>query len=671
MPVKSSKENQTSRPLAYLNAAATLATVLVVSHAAYQIINPTKIYAQADVTPPVTTATLSPTDPDGDNNWYVSPVDVSLSATDLESGVQSINYRIDGGSWQSVVFEDTLNLAPNPSFEIYDGTSSARVENWSATVEDVDTTYSQDTSQSLPGFGSASAKITTTGIGWHGINHAESFGVTTYLSNMVSSVWLKTENVTGNAYYKIYAVVDDGLGGQTYSLLGTSPALTGTNDWTELTLEFIANVENILGVYIDVGLDGSGTVWTDAVTLNESLTTVGTEFTVGADGEHTVEYYSVDRSGNIEAYTCTSPAQNCGTFKIDQTPPGNWHDSGAFRGIFGSSHELYVYTNVEDTMSGLSVFTDKYNYHTETQPGFGRYNNILSCGSTWQPDDWVILISPPFTPGANSAFLLTPKTDFCNSNWKICKIVMFHAEDRAGNVAEKGFCINGPWIQFGGEGIVRSNHNIDMLAEPYEDNTDGLIDIGGNTINFFSSSKDWEIVNDTATVTYDYSYFQDSVTQEPQNITELTSTSGVFVYEGDLELRNQTIPNDYDNNVFDQIVFVNGNLRISNDIQTADATTALFVVSGNVEISKTADLVQVAIVADGDFYTAYDVEEGQQTGTLTLEGIYSADKFIFSRTLQGTNNAHYPSEDFVYQPKYLLGLGGYLGSSSVQWVNIE
>src|SRR5712691_4880602 len=51
-----------------------------------------------DSVPPVTTASLSGSP--GSANWFVSPVDVTLTATDDSSGVASIHFRIDGGTWQ-------------------------------------------------------------------------------------------------------------------------------------------------------------------------------------------------------------------------------------------------------------------------------------------------------------------------------------------------------------------------------------------------------------------------------------------------------------------------------------------------------------------------------------------------------------------------------------------
>ena len=52
-----------------------------------------------DTTPPITTHTLDPPEPDGLNGWYVSNVNVTLTATDDMSGVNVTYYRINGGEW--------------------------------------------------------------------------------------------------------------------------------------------------------------------------------------------------------------------------------------------------------------------------------------------------------------------------------------------------------------------------------------------------------------------------------------------------------------------------------------------------------------------------------------------------------------------------------------------
>ena len=55
-----------------------------------------------DTTPPVTTCTLDPPEPDGDNGWYVNDVNVTLNATDDMSGVKEIKYKIGSASWYTI-----------------------------------------------------------------------------------------------------------------------------------------------------------------------------------------------------------------------------------------------------------------------------------------------------------------------------------------------------------------------------------------------------------------------------------------------------------------------------------------------------------------------------------------------------------------------------------------
>jgi hypothetical protein len=62
-----------------------------------------------DATPPISSHSVDPADPDGDNGWYVNDVEVTLAALDPSigceiagSGVNRIEYRIGGGSWQTM-----------------------------------------------------------------------------------------------------------------------------------------------------------------------------------------------------------------------------------------------------------------------------------------------------------------------------------------------------------------------------------------------------------------------------------------------------------------------------------------------------------------------------------------------------------------------------------------
>jgi len=54
-----------------------------------------------DTIPPITTIELDPPEPDGENGYYVNPVEVTLNATDDVFGVKAIYYRVDGEKWKS------------------------------------------------------------------------------------------------------------------------------------------------------------------------------------------------------------------------------------------------------------------------------------------------------------------------------------------------------------------------------------------------------------------------------------------------------------------------------------------------------------------------------------------------------------------------------------------
>jgi sialidase-1 len=56
----------------------------------------------SDTEAPQTSHALDPGAPDGDGGWYVSPVEVSLEASDGDgSGVARTEYRIGGGEWRT------------------------------------------------------------------------------------------------------------------------------------------------------------------------------------------------------------------------------------------------------------------------------------------------------------------------------------------------------------------------------------------------------------------------------------------------------------------------------------------------------------------------------------------------------------------------------------------
>lgn len=619
----------------------------------------------AGTTPPITSAQVDPENPNGKNDWYTKPVKITLTGTDLESGVKEINYRIDTSNWVKKDFSNSLNLAPNPSFEEIGSLDSLDTQDWEISNSAPGATYARDNVIYKDEFPTTSIRIDSTDDSWHSINHSDIFAAASSFHNMSAYAWIRTSSASGNAYFNIYSISRDNLGQITTNLVKTSPAVSSTNDWTKVSINFTPTADNVIGVYMEVGIEGTGTMWVDAVNISKSdVPTV--PFYVSSDGYHVVEYYSVDKAGNIELPRFIF-------LKIDQIPPGRWNDSGSVRSLIGNDHQIYTWIYVEDDTSGISTLTDKFQYFI---PGrstdFGRFPNIMNCKGTWQEGGWAILVSPPFLPGVKKAYLVTPMVDFCDSEWhKACHYVRFYSEDMAGNSAVKDLCINGPWIKIRGNGIVRANQNIEMVAESVEHSTDGLVEIGGDSINFFTSSKNAYLKQIDPPIEFDYQKFFESVKGPKTQISttgNLVASSGPYVIEGDYEITNSKIPSGYSSATFDQIVFVNGNLRISTNVGVSKTSTALFIVSGDVEIGKKVENVEIGIISDGDIKTAYNLDEGETCKTLNLKGIFIANRIRFSRTLQGNNNEKSPAENVLYEPKYVLKMSNFIKSNSVKWI---
>ncbi len=93
-----------------------------------------------DVTPPVTTATLNPPAPNGANNWYISNVNVTLTAIDNESGVNATFYRIDSGDIHIYTGPFTVVGDGIHTFEFYSVDNAGNVEPWHTQNVKIDTT---------------------------------------------------------------------------------------------------------------------------------------------------------------------------------------------------------------------------------------------------------------------------------------------------------------------------------------------------------------------------------------------------------------------------------------------------------------------------------------------------------------------------------------------------
>src|SRR5947199_3241657 len=118
-----------------------------------------------DTVPPVASASLSGTS--GAANWYVSPVNVTLSATDDSSGVAAIHFRADGGAWQLYANPVIISGEGSHSIDYYATDHAGNNESTRTATFHIDTVSPVTTAQvsgTLAGDGSyvSSATVTLT-----------------------------------------------------------------------------------------------------------------------------------------------------------------------------------------------------------------------------------------------------------------------------------------------------------------------------------------------------------------------------------------------------------------------------------------------------------------------------------------------------------------------------
>ncbi|CAI6077565.1 heparin/heparin-sulfate lyase HepB [Cohnella sp. JJ-181] len=132
---------------------------------------------------PVSTGTLSPASPDGDDGWYESEVTVSLAATDNASGVAKTEYRVNDGPW-----------AP------YTGSIPAYGEgSYDFAYRSIDNAGNIESTKSLNFKVAAAASITSTLTGTSSVVAGQPFDVTYGLSSVTQAVYAQEQTFNYDA----------------------------------------------------------------------------------------------------------------------------------------------------------------------------------------------------------------------------------------------------------------------------------------------------------------------------------------------------------------------------------------------------------------------------------------------------------------------------------------
>src|SRR6266705_3260112 len=116
-----------------------------------------------DTVPPVASASVSGTK--GAAEWFVSPVNVTLSATDDSSGVAALHFRTDGGTWQLYTKPVAVSAEGSHSIDYYATDLAGNNESSHTATFQIDTVAPVTLAQvagTLAGDGSYVSSVTVT-----------------------------------------------------------------------------------------------------------------------------------------------------------------------------------------------------------------------------------------------------------------------------------------------------------------------------------------------------------------------------------------------------------------------------------------------------------------------------------------------------------------------------
>jgi parallel beta-helix repeat protein len=311
-----------------------------------------------DGTPPVTTHSFSGTM--GNNGWYVSNVNVILSATDVGSGVESTWYKLDGSSWQEytggfVVSANGLHTL------LYNSTDKmGNIETTKSVGLKIDKTLPVTLSILNPSAPNGNN-------GWY----VSAVTVTLSASDPysgVGSTWYKLDSGYWQLYAAPFTVSSDGQHTvQYYSYDGAgnqeaansiSLKIDTTTPTTTHTLQGLLGSQGWYVTNVTVTLNAndvtSGINYTKYKLNDGSWTVYSGPFVLTTNGNYTLYYYSDDLAGNTEATKQVA-------FKLqhDIVPPVTTYE---FNGVPGYNEwfvsDVTVIFNAVDDSAGVA--TTKY-----------------------------------------------------------------------------------------------------------------------------------------------------------------------------------------------------------------------------------------------------------------------------------------------------------------------
>jgi hypothetical protein len=274
-----------------------------------------------DTTAPQTTASVSPP---AANGWHRTPVTVTLSAQDDQSGVDDTYYRVSGGTWQTYATPITVTAQGTTTIDYYSVDVAGNVEAVQTTTVRIDIVAPTTTADLSPPAAN----------GWHRAPVTVTLSAQDDRSG-VDDTYYRVSGGAWRTYTTPITVTTQGTTSISYRSVDVAgnvePVQTATVRLDSVPPTTEARMVTTATVAL-TGTDGtSGVAHTRYRIEGGAWQTYAAPFTVSQDVTVTVGYYSIDVAGNVEAtQTITVSAKPDTTApqttaSVSPPPASGWH----------------------------------------------------------------------------------------------------------------------------------------------------------------------------------------------------------------------------------------------------------------------------------------------------------------------------------------------------------
>ncbi|GAA1972221.1 OmpL47-type beta-barrel domain-containing protein [Microbacterium pumilum] len=301
------------------------------------------VFAPVDSTPPVVTGTTTPAAPNGANGWFTSPVTLTLTATDTQSGVDSITYRAGSGAFTTYSTPIAVPVGSTTyTFRATDGKGNVSGFKTVTVKRDEDAPVASSTAAATT---ATSATVTV---------------IATDVVSGVASISYRIDSGSWKTYTTPFVIT--GAGVHTVEFAATDPAgNAGTIKSSQVLVGPDTSAPLLTVATNPTSPDGANGWFTSAVTVSAAATDVSgvakTEYRVGTGawaaytapisapaGTTTYGFRATDAKGNVSAIKTV-------TVKRDNTLPVT---AASFNDLGGAgSDPVKVTLSRTDTFSGI------------------------------------------------------------------------------------------------------------------------------------------------------------------------------------------------------------------------------------------------------------------------------------------------------------------------------